>query len=1008
MAVNPLFPLTIDDTSPLVVYQPFADTFTIPNVATGWNPFYTLTGFATVATGADSEVASALGNGTSLHLTACDGASLQVSWNGTDITLFGTLVLPPSGSNLVASYSVNLDGTDTTNFLSNISHSSTVDDAVTDVLVQFKNLSDGAHVLQLTMHNSDDSATAGNSTTGPIIAFDRAVVISDSGKPGPAPPASSATSPSAATPSSTATAVTSPVPDDDIAFRGRWSFQSGLLPDSDAIFHSSSNVGDRASLTFNGSAVSIIGLTTPASGAYNVTLDKEEPISISGRASFTSNAPTLLFFRTGLDPSVMHAIDVVNAGPAGAGDGAGSLLFLSAVNVTRVESGAIPIGASESPSGLPQGVIAAIAIGVTLFVALILALVVLCLRRRRRREHHKRSMLVSPQMRLARRLSFLLPHRRHESPTPVVAGKAREMFDPGYLPGAVIAPAGVLDICSPSTEYGSYGQEKDGDSADESDFGEGEGADGRRFSAVEKGKARALRQSGASKNSDGSYSIELPDLTIVQNPHGYLPPSAVPSTPSPPGHTLVISSPTSPSGTKPKGPREFPGRCAPRESTRGILLAALPSRSSPGPYGSLQDVDLSDSQMLGVPAPSYLPEAVISPLRVEFASDVEEHQRDRHLSAGAVSLPPSLKQALAEYAPPVEAAAATPPSPTRTTGGRMYSFLDLSSSASTSLRSQRQSSSNSTSKTKSRSSSRSTRSNSHSNSRSMGTTDRTDRSQHVQSPPAQTLTWASLPPDRRISLGLSMTFGGGSSVSRPSISTANLSMHPISPSYAEPSPPLPTSSAAAFRIDSPTSGDRTDADDDEADDDADDFPYTVNQLPSPTDSIPYTVSDIHFRHSTHSSILSGRTESRRESRRLSASHRPPHPPLPSSPGLPPNSPSSARPTHHRGMSQTSGSQQVPPMIVQRILGRAPASNPPTPMGPQFATAASFAAARAAASSPVATVHPATPMPVPRPTPSPHPTVSQGGSTGPAQTQATPGSSTSVFGFQIGRHLRERS
>ena len=41
--------------------------------------------------------------------------------------------------------------------------------------------------------------------------------------------------------------------------------------------------------------------------------------------------------RTGLDPSVMHEIEVVNNGPTGAGDNAGSLLVLSAMNVTNVE-----------------------------------------------------------------------------------------------------------------------------------------------------------------------------------------------------------------------------------------------------------------------------------------------------------------------------------------------------------------------------------------------------------------------------------------------------------------------------------------------------------------------------------------------------------------------------------------------------------------------------------------------------------------------------------------------
>ena len=103
---------------------------------------------------------------------------------GTAITLFGTLVLPSSGSSTDATYTVTLDGSATTNFLSHVSQTSTIDDAATDVLVQFENLQDGAHTLQLTMHNPADTNTdaVGNSTAGPIIAFDRAVIQTGAGR----------------------------------------------------------------------------------------------------------------------------------------------------------------------------------------------------------------------------------------------------------------------------------------------------------------------------------------------------------------------------------------------------------------------------------------------------------------------------------------------------------------------------------------------------------------------------------------------------------------------------------------------------------------------------------------------------------------------------------------------------------------------------------------------------------------------------------------------------------
>ncbi|KAI0709554.1 hypothetical protein C8T65DRAFT_708394 [Cerioporus squamosus] len=914
---DPLFPLTIDDTSPVVRYSPFADTFSAPNTAQGWNPFYTDSGFATVNSGAGSAIGPAIGNGTSLHLTACDGAALQIDWNGecfftceaevraaeaigdlqqralvwrqvltcvgarrvpftpgTDITLFGTLVLPLDQSQdipMPRTLSCSMAPA-TTNFIASLSMPAVVQNAATDVLVSFRNLQDGPHTLQVVLHNPGDTDDVGNSTSGPIMAFDRAVVQVGAGMP------NTTSSSSASTP--TATASTAPVPDSEVAFRGQWDFEPTLLPGSSASFHTSTNVGDKATLQFNGSAVGLTGLTTPACGAFNVSLDQERPVTVSARASFTSSSPTLLFFRSGLDPSVMHSIEVVNAGPAGAGDDAGSLLVLGAVNVTTMQPpGATPVGAAGS-SSLPRGAIAGLAIGVTLAVAALVAAIIFLVRRRRRNSRRKRQMLVNPQINRAGRLSFLFPHkRRSEAISERDAQKALE--GGGYEAGGV---TGVLDIRSPTPVH----EKEDSDDSEVED--EGEGEDGKRLSAAEKGKERALRRSNASKNSDGSYSIELPDLTIAQVPRGYLPASAVPSTPSPP--RTLIPSPTSP-----------------RTDGRPIVP----------------------------------PEAHISPLRVEFASDVQgrpEGRGERHISTGAISLPQSLRQALSQQ---VTSQVPVPPSPTRS--DRIYSFLDFSSTSTSLSRSQRQSSSNSTGKSRSSS----TRENGNSNS--------------GQS--SQAVNWASLPPDRRISLGLSMTLGA--------VPNINVTLHPV---------PLFQSSPALSSPDQQTPS-TPESPEQEGPDQP--FPYDANQLPSPTDSVPYTVSDIHFRHSTHSSILSMPTA---ESRRA-GSHRPPHPPLPSAG---PSSPT--RPTHQRGGSQA-GSQSVPPFIVQRILGRTPGTGTASsPTVPQFASMTAATAARTSAT--------------PSPTPSRAAHASTGSGTGsgtgagPAQT-TTPGSSTSVFGFQLGRH-----
>ncbi|KAH9892667.1 hypothetical protein C8Q73DRAFT_649267 [Cubamyces lactineus] len=988
-----VFPLTIDDTSPLVQYSPFGDTTTgTPAIGVGWNAFDTSSGFASWPSGSGLPIGPTVANGTSLHLTAADGAAFQIDWNAsreprpsrslracaavpglqtakpgdratvrlsgrrrrTDVTIFGTLVQP--SNDVDVSYTVVLDGTATTNYISNISSVPTVDTAANDILASFRGLAAGTHSVQLKLHNPDVNGKPGNSTSGPLLAFDRALVEVSPGKPSGTPTSS---------PTSSATARSEPVPDDAIAYRGQWDFTPNLLPGRTASFHTSTNVGDRATLSFNGSAVGLTGLTTPASGAYNVSLDSEEPITFSARASFTSSSPTLLYLRTGLDPSVMHLLEVVNAGPssaAGQDSDAGSLLVLAAINVTTVDSagGASARGLGSS-SGLSKGAIAALAIGITLAVAVAVAVALFLLHRRRRVVHRKREMLVNPRINRAGRLSFLFPSRRaSQAPSEHAEQKTLEH-------GGTEGGERVLDIRSPNPDTHEKPDETDEEDGEGEGEGEGEGA--RRFSAAEKGKARAVRKSNASKNSDGSYSIELPDLTIAQVPRGYLPTSIVPSTPSPP-RTIPgsLASPvqTSPRSPRPRGPREMQGR----DSTRGILLTSIDPGASP---------DGGDGAGGLAAAPSYLPDARISPLRVEFATELPERpdrRQERHVStATSISLPASLKQALTRQQQRNSAAQThlqvqipvsgianpTPPEP-------VFSFLDFDSSTSTSRsRSQRQSSSTG----KSRSSSQSKR-----------------NTGGEHSTQLQNVNWANLDPDRRISLGLSMTVTGGPTGSRPSLSpNVLLQPVPLPPSV----PPLPSTSSDDHHSST--------TDDTEPEGPDQPFPFDAGgePLPSPTDSIPFTVSDIHFRHSTHSSI-SGIPESRRVSaQRLSGSHRLPHPPLP---GIASGPSSPTRPTHRRqGSATAGGSQTVPPFIVQRILGRAPGSTPASPFSspttPQFVSLTG-AMGRPAASAPVT---PALP-------PASPPLVQTGsrGSGGQGHSSSSGSTATTtVFGFQLGRH-----
>lgn len=65
----------VDDTSPAVAYAPFADTFGEPDLSAGWNPYYSVSGYAASL--------GRLGEGTSTHRTSLDGASLSIQWAGT-------------------------------------------------------------------------------------------------------------------------------------------------------------------------------------------------------------------------------------------------------------------------------------------------------------------------------------------------------------------------------------------------------------------------------------------------------------------------------------------------------------------------------------------------------------------------------------------------------------------------------------------------------------------------------------------------------------------------------------------------------------------------------------------------------------------------------------------------------------------------------------------------------------------------------------------------------------
>ncbi|EKM54681.1 uncharacterized protein PHACADRAFT_210467 [Phanerochaete carnosa HHB-10118-sp] len=817
--------ITIDDTSPTIAYAPFADTHGSPNLTAGWNPSYSETGFT-------PDPANGEGVGTSLHVTSADGATLSLRWNGTAVSLCGFFPTSTSGFPSTVSYSIALDGTATTNYAFSFSPDS---DPAKSVLASFTDLTNGEHVVELTMHNPDD--------LDDILQFDRAVITSGL----PAQPTNQ---------SSNVTLVTQTLADDSVSFRGQWSFNSNLLPGQNASFHSSSNIGDQASVRFNGTSVTLAGLTTPLSGSYNISLDNGAPETFSARSSFNLSSPTLLFFRTGLNAGVVHQLDIVNAGASAGAQG--SLLIIGSVNVTTVEDGNGTQPAMSTSRRLGAGTIAAIAVGAALAVVVIVALSV-CYARRRLVRQRKQGFIVNPRV-SNRRLSFLPRLRHHADP---------EKNDRGR----VSVDAEILDI-----SHSKAGDGDEDEDEDEEARGRGDPED-----------PRDARH--ASQNSDGSYAINLPELPgqsyVRVRTEGDSPSptrrfaSTAPLAQTPPPRTTpspVIfhaASPTSsiPRSPKPRGPREMRSSLSiSREGPQGILLKrvqTLPTDASMTLRADNQNTTLTT-----------LSPSNNSPLRVNFEEAPEDSEsrpqrKSTRSVASAISLPQSLRNAFHWGHRASEVSSDIPTSEGEVRSYPRYSFLDMDSSASQSSgsRSARQSASTRSSRSR-------------------------QASTGPESSSGQCSSDSQAPRDNRMSLALSMTLAGGPTSSHPSLSPA-ISLQAV---------PLPPLSVPELRIGA---------------DDAD-VPQSVHPtdltelqlLPSPTDSIPLTVSDIHFRYSTQSSASTSGAESRGAQQQQQQRH-PPMPPAPAP-------------------SLASTGQSPPdtrPYIVQKLTGSPNAGpDPSTPYG----------------------------------------------------------------------------
>ncbi|KAF8893569.1 hypothetical protein BD779DRAFT_1760037, partial [Infundibulicybe gibba] len=231
----------------------------------GLEPIYSLSGY--------NNAPGEIGNGISSHITSLNGATLTIRWHGAaSIKLFGNVTN--------ANCTITMDGAPQPVDLQPPTANSS-----TGLLASPQSSQDGPHNITLTavtpaIQDPQDSS---------MVVFAGAEI----------------------TPSNISSSdISSPqiIEDKSVAFRGQWSFQN----DSGVAFHQSISAGDSSQVEFNGTSITLHGLTSPDSGTYNVTLDNQTT-TFSATSSFRLD-DSLLFLATGLDPQFMHQIYVVNAG----------------------------------------------------------------------------------------------------------------------------------------------------------------------------------------------------------------------------------------------------------------------------------------------------------------------------------------------------------------------------------------------------------------------------------------------------------------------------------------------------------------------------------------------------------------------------------------------------------------------------------------------------------------------------------------------------------------------
>ncbi|KAJ7472448.1 hypothetical protein B0H11DRAFT_2039051 [Mycena galericulata] len=257
-----LWNFTIEDTSPILSYQPYADG---SDYRKGWQAYYTTSGFNTQVGESPT--------GDSYHITFLAGANVTLQFYGTAVYLYGSAN---------ASYDVTLD---------NIVHSFSPN---TGLLYSNEGLIDDNHLVTLTPKPSDGTE---------MMAFGHAIVSTvDQSVPKETFYDNSNSA---------------------LTYFGQWSNPNPTvdeIPNSTvtAPFHQTLDAGSGFAMNFtNTVAIALYASTNFGHELYSVSLDNGPPQIYNASTNWLV-ANTVIFFQSGLDPDRMHTINATNITPGGA------------------------------------------------------------------------------------------------------------------------------------------------------------------------------------------------------------------------------------------------------------------------------------------------------------------------------------------------------------------------------------------------------------------------------------------------------------------------------------------------------------------------------------------------------------------------------------------------------------------------------------------------------------------------------------------------------------------